>query len=278
MKLSTTEVDLYFDLMWKLHWYTNKENKIVSSYKSPQVYSKQCSMEDKMQVRTYLFNNIESIVKSFTQANPFQLNDEQLSIIQSWQKYIQGKFFIERCLKNYTIFIEQETDSVYGVISLYESFAEMIDKSNLPVYVEAILLPFQGKIIYDGLLRSYPVFFGSGIKGELKQVYLEAKQNNQIITNLETERQSLAVKVETLTNVKDWNSEIQELIAKAKKLRGGNGQPAIYSPLFSLIKLSLDLADKATSDSLDTDYFYQKLDRCENLLRQIENQVHYLDR
>ena len=270
MNLTTAEADLYFDLMWKLHWYTNSEHQIVSSFKSPEIYSSESSIEDKMEVRQYLFNNIESIVKSFTKKNPFNLVEEKLLIIHSWQKYIQGNFFIERLLKKYAIFIRQDSDEVYGVLGLYESLSEVINKRNLPVCVQVILLPFQGKIIYDGLLQPYPLFFGSGITGELKQIYLEAKQNHQIIINLEQDFHP----VETLTPIKDWNPEIKELIAKAKKLRGGSGQPAIYSPIFSLIKLSLDLADKATSNSLTSNYYDKKLDRFEYLLRKIDDQLY----
>lgn len=140
----------------------------------------------------------------------------------------------------------------------------------LPVCVEAILLPFKGQVIYDGLLLSiYNISFGRGIQEELKQIYLEAKQNNQIIFNLGKRINN----IEILSQKQDLTAEINELIKKTKKLRGGNGQPAIYSPVFSLVKLSLDLAEKAVFDSLDIDYFYQKLERAEFLLRRIENHI-----
>ncbi len=275
MKLTKSEADLFFDLMWKLQWYLNQKKQIVPSLKSPTVYAK-CSREKKAKVRAYLFNNFHEIVNSFLQENPFNLDEQKLLIIQGWQQFVRGTFFIERLLKRYAIFINQNTKEVYGVLALYDSWVEMIPKRNLPVCVKAILLPFQGKIIYDGLLESYPIYFGSGIRSELKQIYLEAKQNGQIITDLEAKKN--LIEPQKSASQKDWTPEINELINKAKKLRGGQGQPAIYSPIFSLIKLSLDLAEKAVSDSLDRDYYYQKLERVESLLRKIEDQVHYLDK
>lgn len=275
MYLTENEVDLYFDLMWKLQWYVNKEHKIIYPVKTPADYE-EVDMEDKAKVREYLFDNYQTVAKSFIEVNPFYLDSEEIAIIQQWEKHIKGDFLLERFLKSYSVFIAQDSDNVYGVLGLHEPLSEIIDKRTLPVCVEAILLPFKGKIIYDGILKSYPFFFGSGIKGELKQLYLTAKQNQAIITDLET--QKTRQKVEVLPAGKNWQPEIQDLINKAKKLRGGGGQPAIYSPVFSLVKLSLDLADKTTSDSLDLDYFYKKMERLESLIRQIENQAHRMDR
>ncbi len=146
MKLTKSEADLFFDLMWKLQWYLNQKKQIISSLKSPSVYAK-CPIEKKAKIRAYLFNNFDEIVNSFLQDNPFNLDEQKLLIIQGWQQFVRGTFFIERLLKRYAIFINQNTKEVYGVLALYDSWAEMIPKRNLPVCVKAILLPFQGKII-----------------------------------------------------------------------------------------------------------------------------------
>ncbi len=74
---------------------------------------------------------------------------------------------------------------------------------------------------------------------------MQAKQNNHIITNLETQKQFH--QLQTLAPIKDWNPEIKALITKAKKLRGGNGQPAIYSPIFSLVNLSAQRKESVRS-------------------------------
>ena len=63
--------------------------------------------------------------------------------------------------------------------------AEFIDKRNLSLRIETILLSFKGKIVYDGFLRFYNVFFGSGIRSELKQSYLIAKDNGVLLKTLE---------------------------------------------------------------------------------------------
>lgn len=63
MNLTKQDADLYFDLMWKLQWYVNNVCKIISPIKSPQAYAK-ISTEDKLKVRTYLFDNYDGLLLS----------------------------------------------------------------------------------------------------------------------------------------------------------------------------------------------------------------------
>ena len=76
----------------------------------------------------------------------------------------------------------------------------------IPVLAETVLLPFGDEIITDGLLQSYNLMFGSGIRGELKEIYDDAKERGAIITTLLPNqqiptRESLAAKAE-ITNEK----------------------------------------------------------------------------
>jgi hypothetical protein len=76
-----------------------------------------------------------------------------------------------------------------------------------------VLLPFGNEIIVDGLLRSYNLIFGSGIKGELKEIYDDAKERDSIITTLLPNqeipaRESLVAKVETT------NAKVQDAFTK----------------------------------------------------------------
>ena len=50
--------------------------------------------------------------------------------------------------------------------------------------VEAVLLPFKGKIIYDGMISNYPIHFGRGLKNSLKNDALLAEGKYGIITEL----------------------------------------------------------------------------------------------
>jgi len=71
----------------------------------------------------------------------------------------------------------------YGVLALSQPFEELIGPY-LPVLTETVLLPFQGMIVYDGLLRSYRVSFGSGIRRSLNESFKEANARHGIVTTL----------------------------------------------------------------------------------------------
>ena len=229
-------------------------------------------MNQKIIVRDYKFDHPE-LIDQFIQDNPDNLEAENLSIIATWKNFIHGDFFIERLLKKYSIFIDDK-ENVYAVLGLMEGLDAFMDKRNLPVRVKTILLPFKGKIVYDGFFRWYRMFFGSGIKSSLKQTYLIAKDNNANIDTLEPDVAPVQGKSNKArkqsTSAQDWGPLLDELAEKAKKLRGGGGQPATYSPIFSLVRTSIELAQMATTDSPDIDQLFKKGARLDTLLQQVE--------
>ena len=271
MKLAPADVQLFFELMLPLQWYVSQQAKLLPDIKTFEAYT-DSSMDEKIIVRDYLFDHPELIDK-FIQDNPDNLEAEKLSIIATWKNFIRGDFFIERLLKKYSIFIDDK-ESVYAVLGLMEGLDAFMDKRDLPVRVQTILLPFKGKIVYDGFFRWYNIFFGGGIKSSLKQTYLIAKDNNAIIDTLEPDvasAQPKRKKAHKQSNAsQDWEPLLDELAEKAKKLRGGGGQPAAYSPIFSLVRASIEMAQMATADSPDIDQLFKKGARLDTLLQQVE--------
>ena len=60
-----------------------------------------------------------------------------------------------------------------------------LDQQAKLVVRDALYEPFKGQIIYDGLLSTYKIFFGTGVKSSLREEYRVAKQNGRIIESLE---------------------------------------------------------------------------------------------
>jgi hypothetical protein len=126
-----------------------------------------------------------------------------------------------------------------------------------------VLLPFSGKIIYDGLFQTYSVHFGGGIRGDLKERYMIAKQNNRIIDALEPQPSSKQAKVQIL---KDWEPEINDLYEKAKRLKAGSNYPLMYGAAFGLVKAGLEFAQEAVSPAKDLDAQYKSLRKVQRQL------------
>ena len=191
MKISEQDAYLFFELMFPLQFFVNQQCQILSDINTFDEYL-DCSMEHKLPVRDALYENI-ALIDKFIQQNPHQLSDYNLTIIAKWKQCIVGEFYIERLLKRYAVFIAAD-DKVYGVSGLHQPFQEIVHPSQLPVLIKTVLLPFKGKIVYDGLLQPYSVYFGRGISSELKETYLAAKEHGRIIESLEPDLYPLKAK------------------------------------------------------------------------------------
>jgi hypothetical protein len=258
MKVPNKDAKFFFDLMWRLQYFVNQKYKIRPNIKSLEEYIV-CSLDAKFEVRNALYSNI-SIIDSYVKENPLKLSTDELEIIKGWKHFVQGNFHIERYLKRCAIFIEN--NEVYGVLGLHQSFDEIIHRSRLPLYVQTVLLPFKGKIIYDGLFQAHNVFFGSGIKSDLKESYMRAKQNNRIIESFDPATNDTPQEIANKDkSYKDWRLELNELAKSSKKLRGKATDPAIFSPAFSLVKASIEFAQIAISDVSDQEDLCNALDK-----------------
>jgi hypothetical protein len=274
MKLTTEEVNLFFELTLSLHLFVNTKLNIIPDIQSLDDYT-DLPQESKYQVRERIYDQPD-LIDDYISKNPDQLNDEKLGIVRQWKHFVRGQFYIERFLKDYAIFIDE--DKVYGVLGLYQGFDEFFHKSHLPTCIQTVLLPFRGKIVYDGLMQSYNVFFGSGIKRSLKEDYMKAKQNGRIITALEDgqAKQSATAK-KSPQKSKDWSTEIEQLVAISKKLKGGNGQPMINSPAFSLVKASIALANDALQDPSNFNALLKDLQKVERAAKKVEDTLYRMD-
>jgi len=175
---------------------------------------------------------------------------------------------MERILKKYAVFISSKND-VYAVLPLSDDFEKFVHKSELPFYLKTVLLPFNGKIVYDGLFERYNISFGGGIKNDLKELYLIAKQNGKIIETLDFNKQTEPLS-EPKDKIKDFKPDFNRLIEISNKLRGGSGQPPINSSVFSLIKASIELGQQVVSDPDDIEYLWKSVNKVFRSLKKIE--------
>lgn len=269
MQVAKQDADLYFKLMWSLQSYVNRKLNILPDVVTVDDYQSLPASE-KLAVREALYEN-PNVIDAYLNENPQNFSAEELEIVQSWKNFERGDFFIERLLKKYAIFIKE--DAVYGVLALHDPFSEMLPKQILPYYAKAVLLPFKGRIIYDSLLQGYSVFFGSGIKSDLKETYLTAKQNGRIIESLDVhhkaDQPSMAKKPQ-----KDWGPTVDTLLQQVKKLRSEREAPAIQSPAFSLARASLELTQLAVEQPDELDELWKAWKKVERALRKAETVLH----
>ncbi len=270
MILTEQERKLFFDLMWSLQHYANQKLNVIPNIKSLDDYIA-LDMEQKLLVRNAVYENI-GLIDDYINDNPQNFSAEELAQVRDWKQFVKDKFYIERYLKKHSIFIDSK-DKVYAVFGISQPLNDLIDKSHLPHLIETVLLPFANKIIYDGLLAHYPIHFGSGITDGLKDTYLSAKNKDEVIESLTVqEKKQIEPKM-----VKNWQAEMQQLNKLAQGLRGGQGQPTLYSPVFSLIKAAIELGELATVVPQDMDALWKAYNKAQRALDKTEKTLYYMD-
>jgi hypothetical protein len=126
----------------------------------------------------------DALREQFIADNPAGLPTADLALVASWQYRVAGPFYIFRYLKKHTLFLSATSPvQAYGVLGLVSPIEEIVGPV-LPVYVEAVLLPFGQRIIYDSLLAPYNIYFGPGIRRDLQQSYRDLLERHGVITSL----------------------------------------------------------------------------------------------
>lgn len=190
MLLHPDEAELFFKLHCSLMCFVNERLEIVPGVRSPDEF-RMLSADSRLRVRTGLLHSLD-LLETFVGLNPFDFSLEERNIVSSWKYQVAGKFFVLRNLKRHTVFLaDREAPVAYGVVALTDPFENLIGPY-LPVWAETVLLPFKDKIIYDGLLGRYNIFFGGGVRLRLQESYKTAKERLGIVTTLPVQPRPVA--------------------------------------------------------------------------------------
>ena len=184
MNLAFDEGKLFYDLYAALLSFVNRKLRVSLEQFSDARGYMSAPPEARVAIRDALFAHRE-LIDEFVKENPAKFSVDELKIVGTWKHAIVGKFYVFRYLTNYTIFLTGggSPNKAYGVLGLANPLEEVIGP-NLPRLLTTVLLPFRGKIIYDGLVAGYNITFGGGIKRMLNEEYKQAKEAFGIITSL----------------------------------------------------------------------------------------------
>ncbi len=183
MQLPPDQTDRFYRIWFALLHYVHEQRQLAPTFPdTPKAAS--ISPSDALQLRSALWAD-DALRESFIAINPAGLPPADLALVASWKYRLAGNFFIVRHLKKYYVFLSEHPSAhAYGVLGLVSPIEEIVGPY-LPIYVQAVLLPFEGQIIYDSLLQSYAITFGPGIRGSLNEAYRNAQEREGIITTLE---------------------------------------------------------------------------------------------
>jgi hypothetical protein len=138
-------------------------------------------IEQAVVIRDVLWRD-DTLMHQFIAENPARLDDADLEVVSSWSHRVVDQFFVTRYLKRHTVFIDRAS-RVFAVLGLHSPIADILGPG-LPQVTDAVLVPFAGRIVIDGLLTRNPVSFGSRIREMLDETYRQARQRGALVKSL----------------------------------------------------------------------------------------------
>lgn len=181
MKLVDTEIKMFYKLWYTLMWNINQKHQIVPEFEKP-VCGESVNEEPFIAIRAELWENPKWIDEFLQDNGNGELTEAEREILAGWHNnFIKGRFFVIKHTAKYSIFMSiDDSKKLYGVCGISNPIRETA-RYDVPFMVETVLLPFQGRIIYDSFLAISNISFGKGIRDELKTSYNETKEKIGII-------------------------------------------------------------------------------------------------
>ena len=187
--LSPIEHHDFFLLMAALDLYTNRRLHLLSGVDDLEAMNA-IGSDQRYKIRTEMWKDI-GFIDEFIRTNPSGLDERLLSDARLLHHAVQGQFFCERILKQHAIFISMGSPvCVYAVQGLSQRIDELLNRVQplgVAVMLNAVLLPFRGRIVWDGLFSVLPVTSGAGIRRIFRAHYTQAKEAGAIVTRLGNE-------------------------------------------------------------------------------------------
>ena len=184
MQLPPEQTARFYRIWLALLRFVNEQQHLVPAFPASEERNGLLPLSDELHLRNALWAD-DGLRERFMSLNPAGLSSADLAVVASWLYRRAGSFYIVRALKKYTVFLAEDTPPrAYGVLSLSTPIEELARRP-LPVLAQTVLLPFEGRIIYDGLLQWYAVVFGPGIRARLNAEYRNAQEREGVITTLE---------------------------------------------------------------------------------------------
>src|SRR5262249_53556027 len=139
MHLSLDQVRRFYGIWMPLLTYVNQERNLLPELKRWDD-SRPLTPQEAVILRNALWED-DKFLDIFAAENPANLGRNDLALVSTWKNRVAGKFFVFKHLKKYSVLLGDA--KVYGVLGLHGSIEEITPFT--PCYVQAVLLPFEGK-------------------------------------------------------------------------------------------------------------------------------------
>lgn len=179
MILAPDEAALFYRAWWPLLTWINDQRRVVPPFPKPTA-ERPLHVTLAHPIRQVLWAE-DALRERFLAEGAANLGSAERELIASWKHRVAGSFVVFKHLQKHSIFMSED---VFGVLGLYSPLSELVRA--VPAYVEAVLLPFERRIIIDGIVSSPGVqlHFGAGMRRTFATQYAEARARSKVRTSL----------------------------------------------------------------------------------------------
>ena len=168
--LGEKESKLFYKLYFALLEFTNQKYKINPNYK---IYKQHgINPQEITDVIDMFWKNKDLIILEFCMTNPYKFTKEEIKLLDGFKKGIHDSFVLVQYERDYTLLMKN--GKIYMVKGLNDNMDNIITYDKLPCFVETSLIEFNGNIVYDGIISSFPVKFGMNFIKTVEKEYKES--------------------------------------------------------------------------------------------------------
>lgn len=216
--LSLRECERFYDLRDALaivaHAWLNLDGELLIDPDDPDLFNEQLLGETLQEVwRT------PDVIDRFVRENPAQLGTRDLATVESWKATTTLMFVVFEHAGTLLFLGEKR---LFHVTGLYEPLKRIIG-GQFPQVVYTTLLPFEGRIVYDGFVRPMQMQIGDGLRRIIDEDITRALKGGTHVTTAEQLVElAPAIAEERLRREADQMIEDLELDMKANQQLEGH--------------------------------------------------------
>lgn len=186
-QLSADDCKFFFSTFFKMLGYVNAQLNVTAHKFNPKS-SMALNRQEALAIRNKLWEN-PHLIGEYAKFMGFsqEASIREIELLKSWGKnYIKGQFVILKYTADYAVFaqIEEGNICLYAVKGLTDSVA-FLTKKQAPIMVNTAIMPFEGKIIYDGLVAINPdIEYPDELVAATKKDYSDLVAEFGLITKL----------------------------------------------------------------------------------------------